>query len=175
MKLRECLWLFKDFELPLGLEQFPPSHSSLAAGASKLCVLFPGPNRGTDLMLIIHTQPLRRWRHNVKFAVYSLQLLRASTPSYRTTPRQREKLATAVAAPEGVQKNVEWALSVISIPTPTKNTRASGADTVRAVNPPTLHVTLYNTGTVSTLSTTTTHTHLHIVLQENTTTVQKNV
>lgn len=34
MKLRECLWLFKDFELPLGLEQFPPSPSSPAAGVS---------------------------------------------------------------------------------------------------------------------------------------------
>ncbi len=64
-------------------------------------------------------------------------------------------------AAQGAQKNVEWTLSVIPVPAPTMCTRARGADMVRIVNPPTLHVTLYNTGNVRLLSRLTTHTYEH--------------
>lgn len=60
-------------------------------------------------------------------------------------------------APEGAQENVLWALSAVSLLAPTRLTRAWGAESVRAVNPPTLHVTLHNIGTGRRLSAATTH------------------
>lgn len=177
-----CVVGLRDLVQPSGLEQSLAAHwdsnpSSLnkhnfqrswhGHQSSKLCLLLTGMNSSDILTLIIHTQPLQRQRHSVKSAVHSvfLRLLRASTVCYcNTAAGCSEKFSTTVAAPEGAQKkkNVEWALSVISVPAPTMRIRALGADMVRIVNPPTLHVTLYNTETVSVLSIPTTHTCPHM-------------
>lgn len=94
-------------------------------------------------------------------------------PPATTRHRSETSLPLQRRPPEGAIRNAEWALSVISGPAPTTHIRARGADTVRIVNPPTLHVTLNNTETVSMPSTPAprmhvhTHTYAHKVLQRH--------
>lgn len=63
-------------------------------------------------------------RHSVRFALYSLPLLWALTPSCCNTARRWKKFASTVTAPEGAWRNVEWALSVMWVPAPTTHTTA---------------------------------------------------
>lgn len=122
-------------------------------------LLLTGPNSWQ----IIYTQQMLRYCNDVKFALCSLYFLQ--TASCCNTPPPWDKFATTAAAPEGAIRNVEWALSVIFVPAPTTHIRARGADMVRIVNPPTLHVTLNTRKNVSMPSTPATRAHTHLRTQ----------